>query len=345
MPLIGPFDLAPLTTFGLPARALAGGWRLDSPAELDDLHHYLAGRSRPPLLLGGGSNLLLARDLDEPVVVVRSRGRRIVSDDGRQAVVEIAAGENWDQTVRWALEQGLAGIENLIRIPGTTGAAPWQNIGAYGVELSSVVDSIDAWHQQENRIATFDRRACRFGYRDSVFKQPEMAQWLILTVRLVLERTATVNVAYGEIGAELAAAGRAAGPTAIDVANAVERIRQRKLPDPAELGNAGSFFKNPLIDADQAGRLRQAAAGANLPMPPLFPAGDAVKVSAAWLIDQCGWKGRRIGDAGVSDRHALVLVNHGSATGAEVLDLARQIQAAVQARFGVRLDPEPRIIA
>ena len=344
MPLIGPLDLGPLTTFGLPARASTGGWRLDALDELDALHRHLAERPQPPLLLGGGSNLLIVRDLDEAVVVVRTRGRRVIADDGQRVLVEIAAGETWDQTVRWALAQGLAGIENLILIPGTTGAAPWQNIGAYGVELAGVIDSVDAWHRSDNRIETFDREACRFGYRDSVFKQPGMEAWLIVTVRLALTREAAVRVDYGEVRAELAGAGVPVDPTPADVAAAIERIRRRKLPDPAVLGNAGSFFKNPLLDASQAARLRTDAAAAGLSEPPLHPAGNETKASAAWLIDQCGWKGHRDGDAGVSPDHALVLVNHGQATGAELLALAQRIQASVFERFGIRLEPEPRII-
>ena len=362
MPLIGPLDLGPLTTLGLPARA-ADAWRLDAIDELPALRRHLDDRPGRPLLLGGGSNLLLARDLDEPVVLMRTRGRRVVADDGQRAIVEIAAGENWDRTVRWTLDLGLAGLENLILIPGTTGAAPWQNIGAYGVELAGAIESVDAWHRRDDRIETFDRAACRFGYRDSVFKQPGMEDWLILTVRLTLGRDAAVRTDYGEIRAELGtgAGGHgstgktganggslgagAASPSPRDVATAVERIRRRKLPDPAEIGNVGSFFKNPVIDAAQAAALATTAAAGGLPPPPVYPTGDQVKVSAAWLIERCGWKGYRDGDAGVSPRHALVLVNHGRATGAGMLALARRIQASVFERFGIRLEPEPRIIA
>ena len=351
MPLLGHLDLGPLNTLGL-AAAASCAWRLDSLDELDALHRFLASRPQPPLLLGGGSNLLLARDLDEPVVLVRTRGRRILADDGRNVVVEIAAGESWDGTVRWALTRGLAGIENLILIPGTTGAAPWQNIGAYGVELAAVVHSVDAWHLRENRIRTFDAAECAFGYRDSRFKHAGFEDWLIVTVRLVLGRDRPVRTDYGEVRAELDAMRAGSGqdrstadrPTAADVARAVERIRRRKLPDPAVLGNAGSFFKNPVIDAAGAERLRRDAAALGLGEPPLYPAGSDFKTSAAWLIERCGWKGHREGDAGVSAAHALVLVNHGRASGAQMLALARRIQQSVNERFGIQIEPEPRII-
>ena len=342
MPLVGPLDLGPLNTLGLAAQARAA-WRLDALDELDALHRFLETQPRPPLLLGGGSNVLLARDLDEPVVLVRTRGRRVIADDGQQVLVEIAAGESWDGTVRWALAQGLAGIENLILIPGTTGAAPWQNIGAYGVELAGVVHSVDAWHRRDRRLRTFDAADCAFGYRDSLFKRPGFEDWLIVTVRLSLGRGRPLRTGYGEVRAELEAIG-AEAPTTGQVALAIERIRRRKLPDPAVLGNAGSFFKNPVIDAAGAERLRRDAAALGLGEPPLYPAGSDFKTSAAWLIERCGWKGHREGDAGVSAAHALVLVNHGRASGAQMLALARRIQQSVNERFGIQIEPEPRII-
>ena len=361
MPLLGPLDLRPLNTLGLAAQAHQA-WRLDALTELDALHAFLAAQAQPPLLLGGGSNLLLARDLDEPLVLVRTRGRRILSDRTEQTLVEIAAGESWDGTVRWAIAHGLAGIENLILIPGTTGAAPWQNIGAYGVELASVVHSVDAWHCRQNRIETFAAADCAFGYRDSRFKQADNADWLITTVRLALVRGGPAGSDYGEVRAELAAQaaqaktgaatqalGSASGTppavTAADFARAIERIRRRKLPDPAKLGNAGSFFKNPVLGASVARQLNLQAEAEGLGTLPLYPFGSGFKTSAAWLIERCGWKGHRDGDAGVSPDHALVLVNYGSASGAEMLALARRIQASVAERFGVALEPEPRIIA
>jgi UDP-N-acetylmuramate dehydrogenase len=358
MPALGPIDLTPLNTLRLPATARAA-WQLENVDELEPLGRFLddraaaAGTAAPaPIVIGGGSNLLIARDLAEPVIIVRTRGRRIVHDDGERVVVELAAGEPWDDVVRWTLERGLSGLENLALIPGTAGAAPWQNIGAYGVELSESVVAVDAWHLRQHRLRSFDNDDCAFGYRDSIFKRVAVDTWLIVAVRLALSRRHVPRIEYGEIRAELGIGGQktsdpARPPSARAIADAVTRIRRRKLPDPAVIGNVGSFFKNPLIDAENAARLRATIAArcpASTP-PPVHAAGDRFKVSAAWLIEACGWKGHRDGDAGVSPGHALVLVNHGRARADQVLGLARRIQASVFERFGIALEPEPRIIA
>ncbi len=355
MPALGRVELASLNTLRLPATA-SRAWRFDGVAELAALGRFLnaakAEGHAGPVVLGAGSNLLLGRDLPEPVVLVRSAGRRAVEDDGERVVIELAAGENWDAAVRWSLDQGLCGLENLALIPGTAGAAPWQNIGAYGVELAESVVSVDAWHLQEHRLASFGRSACGFGYRDSVFKQATEDTWLIVAVRLALHRHRAPRIDYGEIRDELAGTAAATTIGAADVtaaravADAVTRIRRRKLPDPSVLGNVGSFFKNPVVDAAAAERLRLATAPHDRRPLPLYPAGkDRWKASAAWLIEACGLKGHRDGDAAVSPDHALVLVNHGQATAAQMLALAGRIQQAVQQRFGVRLEPEPRVIA
>jgi len=279
------------------------------------------------------------------------RGLRIVQDDGNTVIVEAAAGEAWDPLVRWTLSQGLAGLENLALIPGTVGAAPIQNIGAYGVELRDHFESLDAIDLEGGTTAKsstagltgglttrFTAADCAFGYRDSVFKQAGAAHWLVTSVRLRLSRVADLKLDYGEIRAELADAHISA-PTPTDVADAVRRIRRRKLPDPAVIGNAGSFFKNPLIEPDHATSLSSREPGL-----PCWPSGDQVKVSAAWMIERCGFKGMRVGDAGVHDRHALVLVNHGHARGSEILALAGRIQDAVATRFGIRLEAEPVVV-
>jgi UDP-N-acetylmuramate dehydrogenase len=301
----------------------------------------LARRHGDPLLLGGGSNLLFTGDVVErPVLHLRLDGRRAGVDlaSADEVVVEAAAGEDWDGFVRWTLAQRLYGLENLVSIPGTVGAAPIQNIGAYGVELRERFDSLDAFHLTSGERRRFDAADCGFGYRDSVFKHGDGRQWLVATVRFRLSRTGSLRLDYGEIREQLAATGVTA-PTAADVAGAVAAIRRRKLPDPAVIGNAGSFFKNPVVDASVAAALRAAD-----PSLPAWPAGERIKLSAAWMIERCGWKGFRDGDAGVDERHALVLVNHGRASGRQILALANRIQASVEQRFRVRLEPEPVLV-
>ena len=250
------------------------------------------------------------------------------------------AGASWDGFVRWSLAQGLAGLENLALIPGTVGAAPIQNIGAYGVEVRERIHAVEAFERATGEVRRLAPAACAFGYRDSLFKR-EPDRYVVTAVEFELPRAAPPRLDYAGIGDELAAMGLAGTPSPTQVADAVSRIRRRKLPDPAVLGNAGSFFKNPIVPAAQAEALQ--AAHASLPV--FRGDADATrKLSAAWLIEQCGWKGHRDGGAGVAASHALVLVNHGGATGAQLLDLARRIAASVQARFGVAIEPEPRIV-
>ena len=331
-----------LNTFGIDARARVL-WRLESLDDLPQLRQALRddarnGHPQPTLVLGGGSNLLIADDPQQPIVQMALRGVGIVKDDGDTVIVQAAAGEAWDPLVRWTLSQGLAGLENLALIPGTVGAAPIQNIGAYGVELRDCFESLDAINLGSGTARSFSADDCAFGYRDSVFKHADGADWLVTAVRLRLSRTPDLKLDYGEIRAELTEA-RIVAPTPTDVADAVSRIRRRKLPDPAVIGNAGSFFKNPLIEPEQA-----AALSAREPGLPCWPSGDQIKVSAAWMIERCGFKGMRVGDAGVHERHALVLVNHGHACGSEIVALARQIRDAVEKRFGIRLEAEPMVV-
>ncbi len=292
------------------------------------------------LVLGGGSNLLFAGDAPGPVLAISARGMRVLADYGDFAVVRADAGASWDGFVRWSLAQGLAGLENLALIPGTVGAAPIQNIGAYGVEVRERIHAVEAFERATGEVRRLAPAACEFGYRDSVFKR-DPDRYAVTAVEFELPRAASPRLDYAGIGDELAAMGLAGTPTPTQVADAVSRIRRRKLPDPAVLGNAGSFFKNPIVPAAQAEALQ--AAHASLPM--FRGDADATrKLSAAWLIEQCGWKGHRDGGAGVAASHALVLVNHGGATGAQLLDLARRIADSVQVRFGVAIEPEPRIV-
>src|SRR5690606_334944 len=252
---------------------------------------------------------ILTKDVEALVLRMASLGRRILSDDDQRVVVEAEAGEPWHPFVLWTLEQGLVGLENLSLIPGTVGAAPMQNIGAYGVEIKDVFAGLTALDRETGEVRDFALEDCAFGYRDSLFKQ-QPGRWLILRVRFVLQRHSTLHLDYGPIRQRLEAQGVQA-PTALDVSRAVCEIRSEKLPDPARLGNAGSFFKNPLVAAPLAERLR-----AEHPDLVAYPAAnDQVKLAAGWLIERAGWKGFRDGDAGVHARQALVLVNYGQATG------------------------------
>jgi len=333
-------SLRALNTFGVRARAA----RLVDIEDPADLAVAIArANERPPVLvLGAGSNLLFTRDWEGTVLHLRTLGRRELAaaggDAGGDAVVEGEAGENWDGFVRWTLSRGLFGLENLSRIPGSVGASPIQNIGAYGVEMREHFDGLTAIDLAGGGEREFGAQDCGFGYRDSVFRRAGPGRWLIARVRFRLSREPRLRLDYSELRAELAARG-CPSPSPLDVADAVSAIRARKLPDPAALGNAGSFFKNPVVD-EQVARALQAREPGLVGWPD--PAG--VKLSAAWLIERCGWKGVRDGDAGVHASHALVLVNHGEASGARILALAQRIRASVLERFGVALEPEPVIV-
>jgi len=328
-------------TFGVAARAPLLV-EVSDAAVLPELFGYAMLRDGPVLVLGGGSNLLFAGDPQGAVLTLGAQSIRILEDDGDTAIVRADAGVEWQALVLWTLGHGLGGLENLALIPGTVGAAPIQNIGAYGVEVREHIHIVEAFDRMLLRQVRVDPANCGFAYRDSVFKRdPE--RHVVTAVEFRLSRTPRLKLDYAGLDDELIAMGVDAADNArpSQVAEAVCRIRRRKLPDPAILGNAGSFFKNPIVPAVLATQL-QAAHG----KLPVFRGSDegSRKLSAAWLIDACGWKGHRDGDAGVAPSHALVLVNHGHATGAQLLDLARRIAASVRERFGVSLEPEPRII-
>ncbi len=331
-------DLRSRNTFGVAARA---PWLV----EVQDAHALEEVLALPelqacvPLVLGGGSNLLFASDPQIPVVAFDTHRIELIQDDGATAVVRVDAGVQWHALVLQSLDLGLMGLENLALIPGTAGAAPIQNIGAYGTEVGEFVHAVEAWDRTLGARVRLDRETCAFAYRDSLFKRtPD--RYLVTAVELAMPRQRELKLGYAGIPEELAAMG-VASPTFRDVAEAVIRIRRRKLPDPAAIGNAGSFFKNPILPAAHAEDLQQRHPGL-----PVFR-GDAAgnrKISAAWMIEDCGWKGFREGDAGVAATHALVLVNHGAATGQQLLALARRIAGSVHARFGVGIEPEPKIV-
>jgi UDP-N-acetylmuramate dehydrogenase len=332
------FPLASLNTFGIDARAR----RYLRVAEVTELAAACADpglAALPRLVLGGGSNLLFTRDFDGLVLHMALAGRAVVGEEGGCTLVRAQAGENWHGFVQWTLDQGLGGLENLSLIPGTVGAAPIQNIGAYGAETRDVFHSLTVFDMASGQARTLDAAACRFGYRDSIFKHAAGANLVVLDVTFALPKAWRPNLRYAELAQALERAGIAA-PSARQVSDAVVAIRRRKLPDPAVIGNAGSFFKNPVVSKEECMRLLES-----------FPAlvhhaqpDGTEKLAAGWLIDQCGWKGRNMGAAGVYPKQALVLVNNGGASGADVVRLAQAIKDDVAQRYGVLLEPEPVFI-
>lgn len=325
-------------TFGVAARA---PWlvSIDEAAALPQALRAGPLSDGIALVIGGGSNLLFAGDPDGAVLELSGRRIDVLNEDDERAIVRADAGVVWHELVMRTLALGYSGLENLALIPGTAGASPIQNIGAYGVEVRDFVHAVEAFEPATGQWHRFDNAQCAFAYRDSRFKQaPD--RYLIAAVEFALPRRPALKLDYAGIGEQLASMGIAA-PTPQAVADAVIAIRRRKLPDPAVLGNAGSFFKNPIVPAAQAQALL-----AEHPAMPVFAGNDAGsrKLSAAWLIDGCGWKGHRDGDAGVSAAHALVLVNHGHASGLQLLDLGRRIAGSVHTRYRVAIEPEPRIV-
>ncbi len=331
-------SLRPYNTFGLPAVAHTLV-RIGSDADVRRVvDHPELGRA-PKFVLGGGSNIVLTRDMPQVVLKVEVRGLRLAATRGDAWVVEAGAGESWHDLVAWSLAQGLPGLENLALIPGTVGAAPVQNIGAYGIELKDRFESLDAVDLVTGRSVTLGPEICAFGYRDSVFKHALAGRSVITRVRLRLPRPWQPVLGYLDLERKMKESATAA-PSPQQVFDWVCAIRRAKLPDPAVVGNAGSFFKNPVVTPEQCRDIiGRDPAIVHYPMPD-----GSVKLAAGWLIDACGWKGKSIGRAGVYERQALVLVNRGGAIGSEVMTLARAIQESVYGRFGIRLEPEPVVV-
>jgi UDP-N-acetylmuramate dehydrogenase len=331
-------SLRPFNTFGVEARAryLVRVRSTDELAELDTAPQ-LNGQKR--LIVGGGSNLLFTSDFDGVVVKVELAGLREVGETEEAWLVEIGAGENWHSTLEALLANGRPGLENLALIPGLAGAAPIQNIGAYGLELAERFHSLSAWDFHHRRAVTMTLADCNFGYRDSVFKRDLAGRRMITAITLALPKQWLPIAGYADVANELKHRGLSA-PTPHDIFASVVAIRRRKLPDPAAIGNAGSFFKNPVVPRQKYGELIArfpSLVGYALP-------GGHFKLATGWLIDAAGLKGATRGRAGVYEKQALVLVNRGGATGAEILALAREVQDKVAERFGVMLEPEPVIV-
>jgi UDP-N-acetylmuramate dehydrogenase len=339
MSILQPADLQAFTSFGVPA-PVAGLARFASADELEALLHSPEARAfgRQLLLLGGGSNMLFTQPYHGLVLKNEITGMQLLHEDAEYVYLRAGAGENWHQLVQYCIRHGYGGIENLSLIPGCVGAAPIQNIGAYGVELKDVFHSLEAWHLFDGAMQTFTHNDCQFGYRESVFKQQYAGQFAILNVTLRLHKHPRLHTSYGAIGAELERMG-VQQPGIAEVSQAVINIRRSKLPDPAVLGNAGSFFKNPVVSSQQLQPLLQ-----QYPTMPHYPAGHGqAKLAAGWLIEQCGLKGYRLGQAGVHQQQALVLVNHGGATGADVYQLSQHVQHTVQQRFVICLEREVNV--
>jgi UDP-N-acetylmuramate dehydrogenase len=329
-------SLRPYNTFGIEVHAR----RFAKVENLDQLRSIVE-TNKDLFVLSGGSNILLTRDIEKPVIHIQLKGIEVISDnDSDHVLVRAQAGENWHEFVTWCLANDLGGLENLSLIPGQVGTSPMQNIGAYGVEIKDVFHELEALEIESGRIVKFSAEDCRFGYRESVFKNELKGKFIILNVTFSLtKRNHKLVTDYGAIRSELTERG-IENPTIKDISRVVIAIRQSKLPDPKELGNSGSFFKNPVIPKEQLEALKS-----SYPNIPFYNIdSQVVKVPAGWLVEQSGFKGKRFGDAGVHAKQALVLVNHGGATGKEILNLSKQIQAEVLRRFGIELTTEVNII-
>jgi len=329
------YTLKPFNSFNLDVNATAFT-KIDSVAKLKKT---IKNNHLPIFILGGGSNVLFTQDLHAHVCHNQIKGIKIVKDTKSLAYVEIGAGEVWHDLVRWAITHGLGGIENLSLIPGSVGAAPIQNIGAYGVELKDVFHELKAISLRTFKEVIVDKKTCNFSYRHSIFKQALKGELFITSVVLKLTKRPRLNLEYGAIKQELELM-KISKPTIKEVSDVIIKIRSSKLPDPKEIGNAGSFFKNPVIQIDQFNKLKN-----SFPKIPHYVVSkNLVKIPAAWLIDQCGWKGKQIGQTGCYRNQPLVIVNHGQATGAEILKHALNVKKSVYSKFSILIENEVNII-
>lgn len=331
------FSLKKYNTFGIEAKAKQFV-AVHSTEELKQVLETHKGEAK--FILGGGSNMLLTQDINALVIHVDLKGIKIIKEDDDHVWVESRAGEVWHEFVLWTIDQNFGGLENMSLIPGNVGTTPIQNIGAYGTEIKDTFVSCNAMNIATQEMKTFEKAECKFGYRESIFKQEAKDQYVITSVVFQLtKRNHKINTAYGDITKELEK-NNIVTPTLKEVSNAVIAIRQSKLPDPKELGNSGSFFKNPIIP-----KALYEKAHAQFPEMPHYVVSETeVKVPAGWLIEQAGFKGKRFGDAGIHKNQALVLVNYGSATGQEILAISRDIQATVLEKYGIAIEAEVNVI-
>lgn len=331
-------SLKPYNTFGIDVQAESFA-KIDSIDKLQNILSDTKIKQNLSLILGGGSNILLTKDVQGLVLKNDIDGIDIIEEDSTSVVLEVGAGVVWHSFVLWCIDKGYGGLENLSLIPGNVGASPMQNIGAYGVEIKDCFESLDALHIEDNVIHTFDKSACAFGYRESVFKHALKGQYVICKVRYKLSKTPKFNTSYGAIQQELERMG-VDSLSLKAISDAVIAIRQSKLPDPKEIGNSGSFFKNPVVAIPLANKIKE-----DYPEMPSYPIDDDhVKLAAGWLIEKCGWKGYRKDDYGVHAKQALVLVNYGKAKGSDIYNLSSEILASVHEKFGVQLEREVNIL-
>jgi UDP-N-acetylmuramate dehydrogenase len=332
-------SLKPYNTFGINANAKYFSL-FENVNELEELFsNSTFSIQNPTLILGGGSNILLTKDFDGIVLKNEIKGIEVVKEDEDHIYIKAGAGENWHQFVLYCVKNNYAGVENLSLIPGNVGASPMQNIGAYGVEIKDVFHELEAFHKNDKSVQKFSLKDCSFGYRESVFKNKFKDQFVITSVTYRLNKKPSLNTSYGAINQELERMG--VKESIQSISQAVINIRTSKLPDPKEIGNAGSFFKNPVIMNEQFTELKKA-----FPNIVAFPSDDNhTKLAAGWLIEQCGWKGYRKNDAGCYPKQALVLVNYGNASGNEIFDLSEVIIQSVKEKFGVALEREVNVIS
>jgi UDP-N-acetylmuramate dehydrogenase len=331
------FNLQAYNTFGITAYC-DYFVEITTVAELLEIINYETLKALPVLILGGGSNLLFTQDFKGLVIKNSIKGIELIKEDEQHVWLKSYSGEVWHHLVQYAIAHNYGGIENLSLIPGQVGAAPMQNIGAYGVEIEGVFDSLEAIDLQNGTTRIFTKSECNFGYRESIFKKEAKGKYCIVSVTFKLNKQPVFNTSYGAIQDTLQQMNVALSVKTIS--EAVVQIRTSKLPDPKVLGNAGSFFKNPEIAKEQFLQLQQ-----QYPTIPHYPAADDnIKVPAGWLIEQCGWKGKRVGNTGSHAQQALVLVNYGNATGEEIKNLSQQIQQSVQEKFGIDLTPEVNFV-
>lgn len=331
-------SLKSLNTFGIDVRSGLYA-EFHSGQELEDLLSEPETQGRKILILGGGSNILFSADYPGVILHNRIPGIGIAADDENTVLIKAGGGVRWHSLVLWAVDNGYGGLENLSLIPGSVGAAPIQNIGAYGAELKNTFIELEAMETATGQVKTFSNEQCRFGYRDSIFKQEAKGKFAILSVSVVLMKNPTVNTRYGAIEEELHKM-KVTNPGIKEVSEAVISIRRSKLPNPEVIGNAGSFFKNPVVPTAFYESMKS-----KFTSIPGYPAGkDKTKLAAGWLIEQCGWKGKRLGNVGMHDRQALVLVNYGGASGPELLAHARMVMQSVMDTFGVELEMEVNIV-
>ncbi len=331
-------SLKDLNTFGLEANARFF-CQIFEENQLIDALQFAITKQLKYIILGGGSNILFIKDYDGLVIKIENKGINIIEEDSYSILIEVAAGENWHELVQYTLAHNWYGMENLSLIPGNVGASPMQNIGAYGVEVMNLIDSVRFYQTETTDWQTLKKEECEFGYRESIFKQELKGKAIIWSVNFRLFKYTTVKLEYGDINSVLQRKG-IESPGPLDVSNAVIEIRQSKLPDPAKIGNAGSFFKNPVVEKSIFDALKQIHPNA----PGYIIDENHIKLPAGWLIETAGWKGKRFETYGVHEKQALVLVNYGGSNGNQILQLAKDIQVDIQAKFHINLQTEVNII-